>query len=339
MNPSQNSRQVGIIGAGAWGTTLAKVLADNGHVPVIWSHSEAIAQDINQSHKNTTLLPDIELPSSITSTTSLEESCKDKDLIVLVVASQFYQNTLEQIKPLLNHKTYLLSATKGINEKDNKRFSEILLETFPKEYHSKIGILSGPNISREIALEKVSTTVISSPFSETAKYIQGLFHNQYLRVYTNTDMVGTELGGTLKNIIAIAAGILDGLGMGDNAKSAVMVRGLVEMTRFATYFGAKPETLYGLTGMGDLITTCSSTLSRNHHVGSQLGRGQTLENILKDMTAVAEGVSTCKLVWDIAKKHKIDMPVTEQIHRILFENVSVPNAIHNLMTRDMKPEG
>jgi glycerol-3-phosphate dehydrogenase (NAD(P)+) len=214
----------------------------------------------------------------------------------------------------------------------------VLLAGLPREFHKRIAVLSGPNISREIALQKPSTTVVSSIDNDTATTLQGVFNNNYFRVYTNNDVIGTELGGTLKNIIAIAGGIIDGLNLGDNAKSAVMVRGLVEISRFAVKLGANPETFFGLAGIGDLITTCSSTLSRNHFVGEHLGRGMKLSEILREMTAVAEGVATTRLVHQMARENGVEMPVTEQVYEVLFKNKPVEQAIRDLMTRDAKAE-
>ncbi|MBF0433315.1 MAG: NAD(P)-dependent glycerol-3-phosphate dehydrogenase, partial [Fibrobacteria bacterium] len=316
-----------VIGSGAWGTTLAKILAENGHEVVIWSHSETIAEEITTGHENKALLPGVLLPDTITSTTSLPMACQAKALIVLVVASEFYSTMAESLGPLLGDNTLLLSATKGIDRATLRCLSEILFEKLPASCHDKVAILSGPNISKEIAARKPSATVISSYHNETAVRIQSFFKNDYFRVYTNNDVTGTELGGTLKNIIAIAAGAIDGLGLGDNLKSALMVRGLVEMMRFAMALGARPETLSGLAGMGDLIVTCSSVHSRNHFVGEHLGKGMALKDILYKMTAVAEGVETTRLAYTIAQEKNIDMPVTEQVYKVLFENQPVEKAL------------
>jgi glycerol-3-phosphate dehydrogenase (NAD(P)+) len=327
-----------VIGSGAWGTTLAKILSENGHDALIWSHDENISQEINAQHENRTLLPEILLPENVASTTSLHDACSQAGLVVIVVASKFYSSMVERLRDCLKQPVYIVSATKGIIEPENKRTSEVLLAGLPREFHKRIAVLSGPNISREIALQKPSTTVVSSIDNDTATTLQGVFNNNYFRVYTNNDVIGTELGGTLKNIIAIAGGIIDGLNLGDNAKSAVMVRGLVEISRFAVKLGANPETFFGLAGIGDLITTCSSTLSRNHFVGEHLGRGMKLSEILREMTAVAEGVATTRLVHQMARENGVEMPVTEQVYEVLFKNKPVEQAIRDLMTRDAKAE-
>ena len=327
-----------VIGAGAFGTVLARILAENGHDVIMWAHDPAIAETINTEHENKALFEGVSLPENIKATTSLEETCENRDLIVLVVASAFYRATLEKIIPLIPEKTLILSATKGLNASDKKRTSQVLEELLPEHRKKTFAVLSGPNIAREIAARKPTTTVISSHTEESAREIQKFFSNKYFRVYTNSDVIGTELGGTLKNIIAIAAGSVDGLELGDNAKSALMVRGMVEIVRFGVHHGAKPETFYGLAGMGDLITTCSSVMSRNHFVGESLAKGKTLKEILDSMTAVAEGVETTRLVHDIAQKEGLYMPMTEQIHAVLFEGKPVTDAIENLMSRELKAE-
>lgn len=327
-----------IIGSGAWGTTLAKILAENNHNVAIWSHDEQIKDDINDRHENKTLLPKIKLPNSIVATTSLADACQGAEVVLIVVASQYYQNTIKDLIQFLPKKCLIVSASKGLQEKDNKRMSEVLSELLPDEFKNNVLVLSGPNISSEIAQGLPAVTVISSLNNEAALRVQSFFNNTYFRVYTNSDVVGTEYGGILKNIIAIAAGIVDGLGLGDNVKAALIVRGIVEMSRFAIINGAKQETLYGLAGIGDLVTTCASKLSRNHFVGEQLAKGKKLDEIIEGMKAIAEGVRTTKIVYEQAQKEKVDMPVTEQIYQVLFDNKAVSQAISDLMSRDLKAE-
>lgn len=327
-----------VMGVGAWGTTLAGILADNGHQVVMWSHDAAIADQINNEHENKALFPGFALSKQITATTDIEDACRDSALIVLVVASKFYASVVQKAHGVFAPGVLIVSATKGLNPEDNRRPSEVLLENLPEALRSQVAVLSGPNIAKEIAARKPATTVIASPNEATAKAIQKFFSTPYFRVYTNTDMAASEIGGTLKNVIAIAAGIVDGLELGDNAKSALMVRGMVEIVRFGTHFGAKPESFYGLAGMGDLITTCSSKMSRNHYVGENLAQGKTLKKILGSMSAVAEGVEAAKHVHEIAVKEKLVMPVTEQVYSILFEDKPVKQAIADLMSRDLKSE-
>lgn len=327
---------VTVIGSGAWGTTLAKVLAENKHTVRLWCHNTEIANAINTTHENTALLAGIQLPLNITATTDMTTAIGDSSLIVIVTASGFFKQTLLQLKPLLKNQL-IVSATKGLHEADDKRMSEVLYEILP-EHHQRIAVLSGPNISWEIAKQKASTTVIASEDIETAKNIQQYFNSPYFRVYVNTDVIGTECGGTLKNVIAIAAGIVDGLELGNNAKAALMVRGMVEMTRMAVALGARPETLMGLTGMGDLITTCSSSLSRNHAIGEKLAKGEKITEIIAGMKAVAEGIATTKAAYALAQKHNVEMPITAQMYAILYQNKSISEALKELMTRSLKAE-
>lgn len=325
-----------VIGSGAWGTTLAKVLAENKHQVRLWCHDTSIASAINTNHENIDLLAGIKLPENIIATADLAQTIKDTELIVIVTASGFFKQTILKLKPLLTGQL-IVSATKGLHEADDKRMSEVLYEILP-EHRQKIAVLSGPNISWEIANRKPATAVIASENIETAKQIQKFFSNEYFRVYVNTDVIGTEFGGTLKNVIAIAAGIVDGLQLGNNTKAALMVRGMVEMTRMAVKLGAKPETLMGLTGMGDLITTCSSTLSRNHSVGEKLAQGQKIADIISGMKAVAEGIATTKAAYELAQKHNVEMPITEQMYAVLYQNKPITEALKDLMTRSLKAE-
>lgn len=328
--------KISVLGCGAWGTTLAKILAENNQDVLLWCHDQAVAESVAQKQVND-YLPGIKLPANIKTTTDLDLAVAEAQLLVVVTASEFFKKTLEQIKSKISSHTLILSATKGLDSTRDQRMSEIMLDVFP-EHAEQVAVLSGPNISMEIAKQQPAVTVISSKNLQTAKIIQEAFNAPYFRVYTNDDVIGTELGGTLKNIIAIAAGVIDGLGLGDNAKSALMVRGMVEMSKLAVRLGAKQETLFGLTGMGDLITTCSSSLSRNHYVGQELAKGRKLTEILKGMKAVAEGVNTTKAAFDLAKKYEVAMPVTEQMYYILFQNKDIKEAVRDLMTRDLKPE-
>ncbi len=329
--------KVTVIGCGAWGTTLGKILAENGHDVFIWSHDQAISRDINEEYENKKLLPGIVLPENLRAVNTFSEALSGSSLVVLVTASAFFKETLLKIKDFLTPEMLLVSATKGLHEGDDRRMSELIFEVLP-DFRSRTAVLSGPNISKEIALGKPAVTVIASENKETAKTIQQLFNRDYFRVYTNNDVVGTEFGGTLKNVIAIVAGIIDGLKLGDNAKSALMVRGILEMSRLAVKLGAQQQTLFGLSGMGDLITTCSSELSRNHYVGEQLAAGKSLKEILGGMTAVAEGVATTRAAYELAQKNKIEMPVTEQLYKLLYENKKIAEAINDLMNRDLKAE-
>ncbi len=321
-----------VIGAGAWGTTLAKLLAENQHQVTIWAHDQALVREISQEHTNKLLLPNIKLPEAISATDNFRELDK-YEIIFIVVASKFYKNVLQQIKPLISAKQIMVSATKGLTE-EGETLSTLLEKYLGQNYV----VFSGPNIAKEIAQGKPAAAVAASKIAEAAHKVQQLFSGTNLRVYTSEDVAGVEAGGTLKNVIAIAAGLADGLQLGDNAKAALMVRGIVEIARLATALGAQEKTLYGLTGLGDLITTCSSSLSRNHHVGEELAKGKKLTEILAQMVAVAEGVSTAKYAYQLAQKLKISMPITEQIYQVLFADESPQVALNKLMARTPKPE-
>jgi glycerol-3-phosphate dehydrogenase (NAD(P)+) len=327
---------VTVLGCGAWGTTLAKILVENGYAVTIWCHDQHLADTINQTHKNP-LLKGIALPAELTAVTSLAQSLTKASLVVAATASKFFEETLLKAKQFIPAKAYILSATKGLSEKTDQRMYQIMEEILP-EHREHLAVLSGPNIAMEIARQKIAATVIASLQLKTAQHIQKMFNNQYFRVYTNTDVIGTEIGGTLKNIIAIAAGIIDGLDLGSNAKASLMIRGMVEMSRLSHALGARPETLSGLTGMGDLITTCSSSLSRNHYVGVELAKGKKIQEILTGMTAVAEGVATTKAAHDLAKIKNVSMPITEQMYAVLYHNKPISEAVRTLMARDLKSE-
>ncbi|MCP5485983.1 MAG: NAD(P)-dependent glycerol-3-phosphate dehydrogenase [Spirochaetales bacterium] len=327
-----------VIGSGAWGTALALLLARNKHDVVIWSHDPRIAETINKDHENTELFRGVELPPSVSATTNLEDAVRGAELVILVVASRFFRQTLTALLPLIGNVRVLLSATKGMDPDTDDSPVEMAEHMLPTDRKHIFAVLSGPNIAREIASGKPATTVVASHHEPTALLAQEYLSTPEFRVYTNDDVAGIELGGTLKNIIAIAAGILDGMELGVNARAALVVRGMVEMVRFGTHFGARPETFAGLAGMGDLIATCSSPMSRNHTVGEKLAKGLKLKEILEQMNAVAEGVETTARIHRIATEKGIEMPVTAQVHAILFEDKPVKQAIYDLMTRDLKSE-
>jgi len=321
-----------VIGSGAWGTTISKLLSESGNDTTIWAHEKSIADEINNTHSNSKLLPDIQLPSNLKATISFEDIASYQ-FIFIVVASQFYLKTIDQIKDHLTSTQIIVSASKGLT-KDG----ETMTSKLAAKITNQIVVFSGPNIAKEIANGNPAATVAASSNINVALQIQSLFTGSNLRIYTSNDVIGVELGGTLKNIIAIAAGIIDGLSLGSNAKAALMTRGIVEIARLSKALGADERTLYGLSGMGDLITTCSSSMSRNHSVGEKLAKGESLDNILENMIAVAEGVNTTKYTHLLAQKMGIVMPFTEEIYRVLFENKSVAKAIKELMSRTQKSE-
>jgi glycerol-3-phosphate dehydrogenase (NAD(P)+) len=333
----QVNKKIMVIGCGAWGTTLAKVLAENKHDVELYCHESDVSDDINATHSNSKYLAQVDLPTNLVATMSLE-GLRSADVCLLVVPSKFYRAEVKKVLPYLKSGAILASATKGLEEGSNKTIIEILQDECESQRYQDIVLVSGPNLAKEIADKKLAAIVIASKNTQHAEDFQKLITNQYLRAYTTDDILGVELGGTLKNVIAIAAGVIDGLGLGDNAKSALMVRGIVEISDLATKMGAKQETLYGLTGLGDLITTCSSPKSRNNTLGRRLAKGESLADILSSTVAVAEGVKTAKVVKQLAQKFGVEMPISETVYAILFENKSIKTSIDQLMKRSLKAE-
>ncbi|HCY36225.1 MAG: glycerol-3-phosphate dehydrogenase [Candidatus Margulisiibacteriota bacterium] len=335
VQPSQ--KKISVIGSGAWGTTLAIIASDNSHKVKLWTHDKTLKQQMTVSRKNN-LLPGIELPNSITFHSEFSDDFLDSDIIIIVVASKFFRNTCKNIVSKIKQSTVVISATKGLEQNTAKTPYDILCEELPAYLHDNIGILSGPNIALEIAQKKPATSVIASKSIKTAEAAQQALSNKYFRVYTNEDIIGIELGGILKNIIAIAAGIADGLELGNNSKSSLMIRGIYEITKLAKTLGAKPSTMLGLAGMGDLITTCTSPLSRNYQVGFQLAHGKTIDEIVSSIGSIAEGIKTCEIIYGVSKQHKVELPIIEQVYNVLFKNLSPMQAINNLMERKLKLE-
>ncbi len=330
--------KIGVIGSGAWGLTLATLLSRNGHDVLVWCHNDKVKKEINERHTLKSFFSDTHLPESIRGTVDLTKAVNGADFVLLVVASHFYRSMAQKLRSVLQPSQIIISATKGLEENTHKRMSEIAAEEMGPEVLSRYVVLSGPNLSKEIMKGLPATAVAASSHIEAAQKVQKLLSYERFRVYTHTDVIGVELGGTLKNIIALAAGIVDGLKLGDNAKSALMVRAAVEMVRLAVALGAEQDTLLGLSGMGDMITTCSSPFSRNHQVGVKLAKGWSLEKILKSMKAVAEGVKTAKATYELAQAKHVDMPITEQVYKVLYEGRSPKDSIFDLMMRDPKSE-
>lgn len=324
-----------VVGAGAWGTAQAILYAEKGHKVTLWIHGKEVREDIEKYRENKKFLPGFNLPDSIEITPDLREAAASK-IIIFVVPSPFFLGVVKAFPKNIGRDVILVSAAKGIEEKSLKRLSEILEDNFPK--NKKIAVLSGPNLSKEIALGKPAATVVASRDAKVAKYLQQVIMQERFRVYSSEDVVGVELGGALKNPIAIIAGVVDGLELGSNAKSALMVRGMTEITRLGVAMGAKPLTFAGLSGMGDMITTCGSVLSRNHHVGAELANGRKLKDILASMNAVAEGVYTTKAAYALGKKHKVELPIITELHKVMFEKKNAYNALSDLLIRPGKAE-
>ena len=331
----KNIKNISVIGDGGWGTTLAILLSHKKYNVTLWGAFPEYVEDLKSKRVNTKFLPGINIPDEVIITSSMDEATKGKDLIVLAVPSQHMRSVLVRLKAYKFSKEIFVSVTKGIENKTLKRMSEVI-----KEILGDVGlvVLSGPTIAHEVALRIPTTIVASSEDTESAKAVQDVFMTDAFRVYASGDIIGTELGGSLKNVIAIAAGISDGLKFGTNAKAALLTRGLVEMVRLGVAMGAKKETFYGLSGLGDLATTCISSYSRNRHFGEEIGAGMVLKDALKETEMVVEGVATTQSAYDLAKKYKIDMPITSEIYKVIYENKDPKKAVFDLMTRPPKVE-
>jgi glycerol-3-phosphate dehydrogenase (NAD(P)+) len=330
--------KISVLGAGGWGTTLGILLHYNGHDVTLWEYRKSYANKLNKKRENVDLLPGIKIPKEINITNKLEESTTDQHLIVLAVPSQFLRGAVKKIKFQDLKDTILVSVAKGIEKNTLLTMSQMLKDVHPSLDDEQIGVLSGPSHAEEVAKMIPTTVTAASTSLETAKSIQAAFMTSYFRVYSSTDILGVELGGAFKNVIAIGAGIIDGAGFGDNTKAAIMTRGVAEISRLGLAMGARPETFAGLSGMGDLIVTCMSKHSRNRYVGEQLGKGKKLKQVLKSMEMVAEGVETSRSASQLAKKHSVETPITNEVYKILFEDKDPIKATTDLMTRDMKTE-
>lgn len=326
--------KVSILGAGSWGTALALVLADNQYDVCIWGHREELIQQINEHHENKDYLPGVKLSENVRATTDLEVAVADVKTIIVAVPTKAIREVLAQAVSFINQKAIFVHVSKGIEPDTLLRISEMMKEEIPAELREDIVVLSGPSHAEEVGLRHPTTVTVSADSSiESAQAIQDMFMNQNFRVYTNPDMIGVEIGGALKNVIALAAGITDGLGYGDNAKAALITRGLAEIARLGTKMGGNPLTFSGLTGIGDLIVTCTSVHSRNWRAGNMLGKGFKLDEVLEEMGMVVEGVRTTKAAYQLSKKFDVKMPITEALHKVLFDGEKVETAVESLMAR------
>jgi len=333
------NEKIGVIGAGSWGTTLADLLAKKGHDVTLWAHEPEVAQEMAETGVNSPFLPGIRLSPRLAFTNSLHEAATDKDLLLFVVPSQVVRVVLKAILPSLPQGATIVSASKGVELETLMLVSQIYEELLPPELFRNFAAFSGPTFAREVAREMPSAVVAASAEPEVAGHVQSVFTTGYLRVYTNNDVTGVELGGAIKNVIAIAAGISDGLGFGCNTRAALITRGLAEMTRLGIAMGARSSTFAGLAGMGDLVLTCTGDLSRNRSVGMKLGQGMKLAEILAEMRMVAEGVKTTESARNLAAKLGVEMPITEKAFQVLYHDKPAREAVIELMTRDLKAEG
>lgn len=331
-------KKIAVLGAGSWGTALSMVLNENGHEVRLWGNHANQMQEINEKHSNSHYLPDVLLDENIKGYTDLKAAVKNVDVVLFVIPTKAIRSVAHDLAKVLEGPVVIAHASKGLEQESHKRISEILAEEIPVEKRKAIVVLSGPSHAEEVAVKDITTITSASSNEDAAKLIQQLFMNHYFRVYTNDDIIGVELGAALKNIIALGAGALHGLGYGDNAKAALMTRGLAEISRLGVAFGAEPLTFIGLSGVGDLIVTCTSIHSRNWRAGNLLGKGHNLEEVLSNMGMIVEGVSTTKAAYELAKQKGIEMPITEAIYAVLYKKADVKLVVSNLMTRDGKSE-
>jgi glycerol-3-phosphate dehydrogenase (NAD(P)+) len=341
--PQKNryTMKIAIIGAGSWGLAMAKVLAEMKHDICVWVRNSNQCALLQQNFCDEEKLPNIQFPSSIVYTQNIDECVLKSEIVIVATPSKAIRSICEMLNSLVfkGESPIVVSLTKGIEKDSLLRMSEILLQDISWLKSEKCAVLSGPSHAEEVARFVPTTVVVASTRSETAIKIQTVMNNEFLRVYTSSDILGVELCGALKNVIAIATGILDGLGLGDNTKGALMTRGLAEMSRLGEFMGAHVRTFSGLAGMGDLITTCMSQHSRNRYVGEQIGRGKSLDEVLSGMKMVAEGVPTTFSAYQLSQNAQIEMPITEAVFKILYEGVLPQDALHSLMSRDPIAEG
>ncbi|MCY9589385.1 NAD(P)H-dependent glycerol-3-phosphate dehydrogenase [Paenibacillus chitinolyticus] len=327
------TKHVSVLVAGSWGTALASVLAANDLDVTIWTRNAGQAEEINTLHTNSRYLQDIALSPRIRATTSIREAVENKDAVVFVVPSAGMREVASQVREFLSPDTLVIHATKGFESLTLKRMTTVLAEELPQCDPGRIVVLSGPSHAEEVIRECPTTVVVASPTIEAAEAAQDLFINSYFRVYTNPDVTGVEVGGALKNIIALGAGLSDGLRFGDNAKAALLTRGLAEIARLGAEMGANPMTFAGLAGIGDLVVTCTSTHSRNWKAGYLLGQGEPLDQVLDKMGMVVEGVKTTKSAYALAQEYGVTMPITSELHHVLFEGKTPRAAVEDLMGR------
>jgi glycerol-3-phosphate dehydrogenase (NAD(P)+) len=334
---SNGDARIAVLGGGSWGTALAVLLAGRGHDVTVWEFFAERAEAMEKARENKAMLPGIKIPESIGITSDMAKAVAGSNIILVVVPSHVLRDTVSTAAGLIKGNETVVIATKGVEQGSLKRMSEIVEEAGGVA-RNRIAVLVGPSHAEEVARELPTAIVSASHDETTARYVQENFATPMFRVYTNMDVVGVEIGVAVKNVIAIAAGITDGLGFGDNTKGALLTRGLAEITRLGVKMGARQQTFAGLAGIGDLITTCTSQHSRNRFVGQELGKGRKLKEILDGMVMVAEGVRTTKSAVGLAGKYEVEMPISEEVNKILFEDKSPVEAIKDLMLRSPKPE-
>ncbi len=330
--------RIGVIGGGSWGTALAKLLADKGYPVTLWIHDPARCAEMAEKRENATYLPGIPLPYNLIPSTDLAEVVRGKTMILCVVPSHALREAMTRVGALVDGEPTVVSASKGIEDETSLTMAAVMESVLPKRLRARVAALSGPSFAREVARGMPTAVTAAAAAASVAEEVQATFTTSFFRVYTSTDLVGVELGGATKNVIAVGAGLSDGLGFGHNTRAALITRGIAEISRLGAKMGADPRTLGGLSGIGDLVLTCTGDLSRNRSLGVRLGKGETLAQILADMKMVAEGVRNSKSVHHLAKKLGVEMPITEQMYLVLHEAKSPRQAVVDLMTRELKPE-
>lgn len=333
-----NDLKIGVVGAGSWGTALANLLALKGFIVDLWAFEKEVKEQIESYRENTAFLPGFSLSSNIIPSNNIEGVVSEKDIVLIVVPSHVLRETTVQMTDHISKETIIVSASKGIENKTHLTMSGVLKEVLPETQENLFAVLSGPSFAREVAKKFPTVVTVASKDQEVASLVQYVFATPYFRAYTNNDMVGVELGGAVKNVIAIAAGIIDGLGLGLNTRAALVTRGLTEIRRLGLKLGANPRTLAGISGVGDLILTCTGDLSRNHTVGKKIGEGMKLNDILLEMRMVAEGVRTAKSVYNLSRKLDVEMPICHEVYNILYNDASPKDSANRLMTRDLRQE-
>lgn len=330
--------KVSVIGAGSWGTTLAILLAENKHNVKLWEFDKENYNNLTIDRENKKFLPNVKFPDNLLITNDINDAVDYADVIVNAVPTQFIRNTYKNINNNTLENKILVNVSKGIEVNTQLRISQIFKDLFPNLQNDNLLILSGPSHAEEVSRKIPTAVVIASTNEKNAILVQEMFMNNYFRVYRSNDVIGVELGGAVKNVMAIGAGIIDGIGYGDNTKAALMTRGIVEIARMGKVLGADTKTFSGLSGIGDLIVTCSSKHSRNRYVGEQIGKGRKLKDIISEMNMVAEGVETTKSSYNLAKSLNVETPIINEVYEVLFNDKNPHDAIDDLMTRDMKPE-
>jgi glycerol-3-phosphate dehydrogenase (NAD(P)+) len=331
-------QKVAVLGPGSWGTALSQVLNDNGHEVRIWGNLEDQIDEINEKHTNSRYFKDIVLDEQIKGYKNLTEALEGVDAVLFVVPTKVTRLVAKQVAAVLDHKVVVMHASKGLEPDTHERLSTILEEEIPAELRSEIVVVSGPSHAEETIVRDITLISAASKDLDAAKYVQNLFSNRYFRLYTNNDVIGVETAGALKNIIAVGAGALHGLGYGDNAKAAIIARGLTEITRLGVAMGANPLTYSGLSGVGDLIVTGTSIHSRNWRAGDALGRGEKLEDIERNMGMVIEGISTTKAAYELAQELGVYMPITNAIYSVIYQGASIDEAIKGIMSGEFRHE-